>query len=72
MADLTEWLSQEAGVPVIDGVTAATRMVEALVGCGLKTSKIGAYARPIKHNFFYNKESKTCRIKIPHQKRSGQ
>ncbi len=49
MADLTEWLSQEAGVPVIDGVTAATRMVEALVGCGLKTSKIGAYARPIKH-----------------------
>ena len=47
MADLTEWLTHETGVPVIDGVTAATRMVEALVGCGLKTSKVGAYAPPI-------------------------
>lgn len=47
MADLTEWLTQETGVPVIDGVTAATRMVEALIGCGLRTSKIGAYAAPI-------------------------
>ena len=49
MADLTEWLTQETGVPVIDGVTVATRMVEALVGCGLKTSKIGAYAKPIQN-----------------------
>ena len=47
MADLTEWLTEETGVPVIDGVTVATRMIEALVGCGLKTSKIGAYAKPI-------------------------
>lgn len=47
MADLTEWLTEETGVPVIDGVTVATRMVEALVGCGLKTSKIGAYALPV-------------------------
>ncbi|WP_223193125.1 MULTISPECIES: aspartate/glutamate racemase family protein [Psychrobacter] len=47
MADLTDWLTAETGVPVIDGVTVATRMVEALVGCGLKTSKIGAYAVPI-------------------------
>ena len=50
MADLAEWLTQETGVPVIDGVTVATRMVEALVACGLKTSKIGAYSSPI-----YNK-----------------
>jgi len=49
MADLTEWLTAETGVPVIDGVTVATRMIEALVGCGLKTSKIGAYAVPIQH-----------------------
>ena len=48
MADLTEWLTQETGVPVIDGVTVATRLVEALVGCGLKTSKVGAYAAPIR------------------------
>lgn len=47
MADLTEWLTKETGVPVIDGVTVATRMIEALVGCGLKTSKIGAYAKPV-------------------------
>ncbi|WP_435950281.1 aspartate/glutamate racemase family protein [Psychrobacter sp. DM8] len=48
MADLTEWLTKETGVPVIDGVTVATRMVEALIGSGIKTSKIGAYAAPIK------------------------
>lgn len=47
MADLTGWLTQETGVPVIDGVTVATRMVEGLIGCGLKTSKAGAYAAPI-------------------------
>lgn len=47
MADLTEWLTAECGIPVIDGVTAATTFAEALVRAGLKTSKIGAYARPI-------------------------
>lgn len=46
MADLTEWLSAETGIPVIDGVSVATRMVEALIGSGLKTSKINAYAFP--------------------------
>ncbi len=46
MSDLTEWLSEETGIPVIDGVTAATKFAEALVGAGLKTSKIGAYATP--------------------------
>ncbi len=46
MADLTEWLSEQAGVPVIDGVVVATKMVEALIGAKLSTSKIGAYAAP--------------------------
>lgn len=46
MSDLAEWLSHETGIPVIDGVTVATKFAEALVGAGLKTSKIGAYARP--------------------------
>ncbi|AUH64598.1 aspartate/glutamate racemase family protein [Paracoccus zhejiangensis] len=46
MSDLTEWLSVETGIPVIDGVTVATKFAEALVGAGLKTSKIGAYAKP--------------------------
>ena len=47
MSDLTEWLSHETGIPVIDGVTVATKFAEALVGAGLRTSKIGAYAHPI-------------------------
>ncbi len=47
MADLTAWLTEETGVPVIDGVAVAVRMVEALVGAGLSTSKVGAYARPL-------------------------
>lgn len=47
MADLTAWLTEESGVPVIDGVAVAVRMVEALVGAGLSTSKAGAYARPL-------------------------
>lgn len=47
MADLTTWLSAETGIPVIDGVCVATGMIETLVRCGLKTSKIGAYAAPV-------------------------
>ncbi len=45
MANLARDLSAEFSVPVIDGVTAGVKMVEALVGLGLKTSKGGAYAR---------------------------
>ena len=47
MADLAAELSRRLGLPVIDGVAAATRMIEALVGLGLKTSKIGGYASPL-------------------------
>jgi allantoin racemase len=47
MADLTEWLSRETGIPVIDGVTVALKFVEGLAACGLGTSKINAYAHPI-------------------------
>ncbi len=46
MADLTAWLSRETGVPVIDGVAAAVKLIEALVGLGVQTSKVGAYAWP--------------------------
>ncbi|MCG8509285.1 MAG: aspartate/glutamate racemase family protein, partial [Rhodospirillales bacterium] len=46
MTDLTDWLSRETGIPVIDGVAVAVKMIEALVGAGLQTSKVGAYARP--------------------------
>jgi allantoin racemase len=47
MADLAHDLSAELGIPVIDGVAAAVRFAEALVGLGLKTSKHGDLAFPL-------------------------
>lgn len=47
MADLCKQLQQTLGVPVIDGVAAATTMVESLVQLGLSTSKQGELARPL-------------------------
>jgi allantoin racemase len=46
MADLARALSEEFHVPVIDGVAAAVKQAEALVGLKLTTSRRGAYARP--------------------------
>ncbi|MCE8033546.1 MAG: aspartate/glutamate racemase family protein [Halomonas sp.] len=46
MADLTETISREVGLPVIEGVTAAVKLAEALVGLGLGTSKHGDLAFP--------------------------
>lgn len=46
MADLARELSVETSIPVIDGVAAATKFAEALVGARILTSKIGAYATP--------------------------
>ena len=46
MADLADRLSQELGVPVIDGVSVAVKFVEALVSLRLKTSKVGDLAYP--------------------------
>lgn len=46
MAGLEEAITESLGVPVIDGVGAAVRFVEALVGLDLRTSKVGAYAPP--------------------------
>jgi allantoin racemase len=47
MTDLCERLSSELGVQVIDGVTSAVVMAEALVRLGLSTSKQGDYAHPL-------------------------
>ena len=44
MADLMAQLSEEFGLPVIDGVAAGVTFAEALVNNRLATSKIGAYA----------------------------
>jgi allantoin racemase len=46
MADLAAALSKNFGVPVIDGVAAAVKQAEALVGLKLKTSRRGSYAFP--------------------------
>ncbi len=47
MADLAAEIQQAIGAPVIDGVAAAVKLVEALVGMGLGTSKIGDLAWPL-------------------------
>ncbi len=47
MAALCATLQQRLGVPVIDGVSAAVKFAEALVGLRLQTSKIGDYAAPL-------------------------
>jgi allantoin racemase len=46
MADLAARLTEQHGLPVIDGVTSAVKLAEACSALGLKTSKIGAYALP--------------------------
>ena len=46
MAGLEEAITSELRVPVIDGVGAAVKLAEALVGLGLKTSKRSTYAAP--------------------------
>lgn len=44
MVGLAEQMMQEIGVPVIDGIAAGVKVAEALLGCGLYTSKQCAYA----------------------------
>jgi allantoin racemase len=46
MADLAAQLTGQHALPVIDGVASAVKLAEACGALGLKTSKIGAYARP--------------------------
>jgi allantoin racemase len=46
MAGLDDAIGNSLGVPVVDGVGAGVRLAEALVGLGLRTSKVCTYARP--------------------------
>ncbi|ROQ56105.1 allantoin racemase [Rathayibacter sp. PhB152] len=46
MADLCRDLSRELGVPVIDGVASAVRLVEGLVAMGVTTSRRDEFAAP--------------------------
>jgi allantoin racemase len=47
MAGLVDYLRSRLPVPVIDGVVAAVKFAEALVGAGLSTSKHGDLAYPL-------------------------
>lgn len=47
MTDLASRLSKEHGVPVIDGVGAAVKLIESLAALGLKTSKRTTFAKPL-------------------------
>jgi allantoin racemase len=48
MANVAEQISHDAGLPVVEGVSAALKLAESLVSLGLHTSKQGdlAYPRP--------------------------
>jgi len=46
MAGLDKHLEQQLGVPVIDGVVAALKFLEGMVGYGVRTSKRRAFAKP--------------------------
>ena len=47
MAELCCYISAQVGVPVIDGVSAATKLVESLVTLGYTTSRRDEFARPL-------------------------
>lgn len=47
MADLASALTQELGIPVIDGVSAAVKLIESLASLGITTSKRGDLDYPL-------------------------
>jgi len=47
MSALCHTLQKRLGVPVVDGVSAAVKLAEALVALGLRTEKRGDYAPPL-------------------------
>ena len=53
MADMCGPISAELGVPVVDGVTAATLTVQSMVAMGLGTSKRGEFAAPLPKDYAF-------------------
>ena len=47
MTDLANSLTNEHGLPILDGVACAVSLCEGMVRLGLKTSKHGGYAWPV-------------------------
>jgi allantoin racemase len=54
MADLANRISQAIGIPVVEGVTAAVKLVELLISTGLRTSKVGDLAYPLPKTYVGN------------------
>lgn len=46
MTDLADRLAEEHGLPVLDGVSCAVGLAEAMVRLGLRTTRLGGYAPP--------------------------
>jgi allantoin racemase len=46
MGPLDKAVSSEVGVPVLDGVACAVKLVEGLLDYGLATSRVAAYKEP--------------------------
>lgn len=49
MADLADTLANEHGLPVLDGVTCAIGLAEAMVKLRIFTSRVGGYSPPPRH-----------------------
>jgi len=47
MTDLAQSLSDELGLPVLDGVVCAVGLCETMVRLKLNTSSLGGYAQPL-------------------------
>lgn len=47
MTHFKKEIEKEVGIPIIDGVQSAVKLLEAMIGMGLKTSKYGDLAYPI-------------------------
>lgn len=47
MAEMADQVSLELGIPIIDGVRAAVKLIESLHGLGIQTSKWGDYDYPL-------------------------
>ncbi|MGW0760074.1 aspartate/glutamate racemase family protein [Streptomyces sp. NPDC002814] len=47
MTGLQRAVGEKLGIPVVDGVGAAVKLAESLVGLGLMTSRAGSYAKPV-------------------------
>jgi allantoin racemase len=54
MSETADLLQETAGVPVIDGVRAATTLVEGLIRCRLQTSKQRTLAPPVEVEYVAN------------------